>query len=188
MLLAYTFTNILTDFRDPLNVYSEIDKKIPLVKTTILFYLTGYPALLAMPVLLIEDKENFLRLMTAIGSIAFISCLIFLCCPTTTYRPQMIGSDFFSCLFVYLHAVDGPNNCFPSLHVSLSCFIGWFLHEKKYLQYWPLIIALLVTLSTVFTKQHAIIDIIGGLAITWGAIKLIQSTYLTKLLNHAYYP
>lgn len=186
MALTYFSTNSLTDIRTSWNVYSSIDARLPFINPAIFFYTIGYSALLAMPALLLEEREIFLKAMIGIAFITVVSCSFFLCFPTTTYRPQIIGSNFFTHLYAYLHAIDGPNNCFPSMHVSLSCFLGWFLHEKGYFKIWPLIIAFLVTLSTIFTKQHAIIDIFGGLAITWFSIKLIQSTYLTKLLARAY--
>jgi len=183
MLLAYMFTNILTDFRDPVSVYSYIDTYIPFIESSIIFYATGYPVLLGLPVLLLDTRKEFLQAMIGIGFIALTSCLVFLVLPTTTFRPNVVNTVF-ETPYIYLHLLDGPYNCLPSMHVSLSCFVGWFLHKQDF-KTWPLVIAFLVTISTVLTKQHAIIDIFGGLIIACSAFKFIQSKYFMETFNVA---
>lgn len=77
-------------------------------------------------------------------------------------RPDVDG--FCGKLFDLLHAFDQPYNLFPSLHIAL-----WLLLRQVYVRHvprwlaWPVKIWFaLIALSTLFTWQHHIIDILGG--------------------------
>lgn len=68
-----------------------------------------------------------------------------------------------------LYRVDAADNLFPSIHclVSWLCWIG--VRKRKDIptiyRYISLIASLLVCISTLTTKQHVIVDVIGGIAL-----------------------
>jgi len=71
--------------------------------------------------------------------------------------------------FTYRH--DGDTNGFPSGHVFNSLIASHFL-SLEYSQYYLSILTfgVLVAASTVFVKQHYIVDIIGGIVVFLFAI------------------
>lgn len=70
----------------------------------------------------------------------------------------------------FLHTIDGPTNCYPSLHVSLMVLSYQILKDEPKataFQCEAMKQACIdVCRSTMQTKQHSIIDVIGGFAIT----------------------
>jgi len=82
---------------------------------------------------------------------------------TTVPRPEVNGTDVFSRLARFVYSSDRPHCAFPSLHVAYALLCGyWTLVFFPSLL--PLIVLLTVAiiLSTLFLKQHALIDVIGG--------------------------
>lgn len=69
-----------------------------------------------------------------------------------------------------LYSSDPPYNCFPSLHVAhsfvsrLACY-----RVHRSLGIVATICATLVALSTLFTKQHYILDVIAGMSLAFVA-------------------
>ncbi len=64
-----------------------------------------------------------------------------------------------------LYALDGPNNCFPSGHVTIPLviavgFVAQYPQAQRWL--WPLLLVLLP--SVVSTGQHYAWDVLGGAA------------------------
>jgi len=72
-------------------------------------------------------------------------------------------------LLRYTQRVDGPTNCFPSLHVAITTLAYQIVRDQEELD--PLLAAALrracvdVCRSTLRTKQHAVVDVIGGFEI-----------------------
>jgi membrane-associated phospholipid phosphatase len=66
-----------------------------------------------------------------------------------------------------------PNNTFPSLHVALTSSITAFVYEKDTKIGMVLIpLTFLIILSTIFIKQHVVLDIIGGLMLAFFIFKI----------------
>ena len=78
-------------------------------------------------------------------------------------------------LFYKLRYLDSPMNCFPSLHVSL-CFLFSFGHwsESKKVFWVSLIITILISLSTLTTKQHYIADGVAGLILSFTIFTFVK--------------
>ncbi len=89
-------------------------------------------------------------------------------------RPRLTGDNIFEQAVMLLYKVDTPTNIFPSIHVfnSLACCIALMKNKTcrshKVLSLGIAVLTLLIILSTVFLKQHSVMDIIGAFAM--GAI------------------
>jgi membrane-associated phospholipid phosphatase len=91
-------------------------------------------------------------------------------------RPEVTGEGFSSWLLRFLYRVDQPTNLFPSIH----CLVSWLCYDgirgKKEIPAWyrgfSCIFALLVVLSTQFTKQHYIADAAAGLILAEALFQL----------------
>lgn len=99
-----------------------------------------------------------------------LTCFILL--PTTVdIRPDietLKGGGIWNVLTEFVYSMDAADNGFPSIHCleSWVCFRGALKLEKvpRWYVYVMLGMTLLVFASTVFVKQHAIVDIAGGVA------------------------
>ena len=94
-------------------------------------------------------------------------CLIcFLLLPTTNLRPPVPGTGLWEQLMRFVYRVDAPTNLFPSIHclVSWLCFAG---ARGSRLPRWSVwlagTMAALVCLSTLTTRQHVAVDVLGGI-------------------------
>lgn len=80
-------------------------------------------------------------------------------------------SNIFTLLVERLYRIDTPTNIFPSIHVfnSIGAYIAIHkneeLRKKKWVDITALILTILISLSTVFLKQHSAADVIGGAAL-----------------------
>lgn len=150
------------------SVICAIDNKIPFIKEWIVIYTICYVFWAINYVLITrEGKENWYRFATADLISRFICGVFFILLPTTISRPQVMGNDIFSDLVRVVYQMDLPTNLFPSIHclVSWFCFIGIRKSKKipKWYKVFSCIFAIMVCLSTQFTKQHYLIDVAGGI-------------------------
>lgn len=88
----------------------------------------------------------------------------FLVYPTVAPRPASVVGDGFAVWGLrFLYSADLPYTCFPSLHVAhafVSALTCYRLHRAVGIA--AVICAVLVALSTLFTKQHYVADVIPG--------------------------
>ncbi len=136
-----------------------------------------------------ESPEKAYRLATA-DAVAKIICLIFfIALPATNVRPEVEGSGICAALMRLLYQIDTPTNLFPSIH----CFVAWmgtrYIFEcKKPRCRWLvrilcLIGSILVFLSTLYTKQHVLLDVISGIAVAEIGWFVARFSKLPKLIG-----
>ena len=83
--------------------------------------------------------------------------------PTYVKAATLEGNDIFTILLRFIHQNLGRYAAFPSGHIYittlLALFYGRWYPRQKFL--WTLIF-IIVSLSTLFTRQHYILDVVGG--------------------------
>ena len=84
------------------------------------------------------------------------------------------NKDIFSKLLFMIYQADGSEmafNLMPSYHclISACCYFGVKDQEEisKGFQKYSLMMTILICISTLFTKQHYIIDVVLGLFVAW---------------------
>lgn len=168
--IIYTGTQILLKNAHHYDLTSELDRRVPFIKEWVLIYLICF-AFWALNYILIagEGKEHWYRFVTADMMSRLICVVFFIVMPTTNVRPEVTGNDFFSWLMRLVYSLDAPTNLFPSIHclVSWFCFIG--IRKSRRIPGWykifSCVFAVMVCMSTQFTKQHYLVDIPGGILI-----------------------
>jgi membrane-associated phospholipid phosphatase len=117
---------------------------------------------------LCRETLNMNRYVYAVLAIQFVSVAIFWAWPTTYPRhlfplPDTLDPLTYK-LFASLREGDSPNNCAPSLHVSsvLLCAFLFFNEQREKLWFF-LTWGAMISLSTLTTKQHYIVDVVSGL-------------------------
>jgi len=118
---------------------------------------------------LLLDKRDFADLCIVIFGGAFCCFAVYLLWPNgLQLRPAEIGENLLCRLLQLVWLIDAPNNVCPSLHVSISCAIGLVTWRSPRLRPYlagRLAIAalmLLICVSTVFVKQHSVLDVLAG--------------------------
>ena len=99
-------------------------------------------------------------------------------------------NSFLTGLIKGLYLKDTATNVFPSIHVynTIGIMISYFFNKNKL--YFSIIhkniiiiLGVLIILSTMFVKQHSIIDVIGGFTMSYLFYKLFYNEKYTELLK-----
>ena len=183
LAVMYVSTNFWTVYRSSFLVHTPLDDYIPFMPHSVYIYVFGYLLLLLYPIFFVDGKEVFSTLVRGILWITITTGLIYLVFPTSMSRPDLPVVDQTTYFLEILHKIDPPHNSFPSLHVSLATFIGVYLHKNGLLKNYPLVVALLVNLSTMLTKQHAIVDVIGGLLHSYITLRIFDNSDILSNTN-----
>ena len=108
--------------------------------------------------------ERLLPLRYAMQISAAVSGLFFIFLPTSLIYPEISPHGISAGMLSLLVALDSPNNCFPSLHASLTTIcVLMSMHRQSVLR--SLIIVLLglaILLSIILLRRHLTIDVSGG--------------------------
>ncbi len=168
--LVYWGSHNLVQNKKHYDLTSKLDNQVPFVKEWVIIYVVCY-FFWAINYILIsrEGRDKCYRFVFADLLSRLICGIIFIVYPTTNLRPTVAGSDFTSWLMNFIYRIDPATNLFPSIHclVSWFCFVG--IRGSKKLPLWykvfSCIFAVLVFASTQFTKQHYLIDVVGGIVI-----------------------
>jgi membrane-associated phospholipid phosphatase len=163
--LLYTLTGNLHMITPVRLTPSSIDNFIPFTDWVIWIYHSQFVFLL-LSIYAIRQPENLRDTFYSMALACLLSFAVFIIYPTTIPRVVQPGDGLTAKAFQVLYSIDSAANCFPSLHVSLACLsaLGIF-HEKKTLSAFAIIWACLIVLSTMATKQHYFIDVVGGVTI-----------------------
>ena len=148
-------------------VGNVIDTKIPFVPAFFISYCIWYLMIFIIPYYLYcKDKDKFIKYTMAYILCSMIGNIVFISYPSTVARPTVTGTDIFSLIAKFIYWIDTPTNCFPSLHCAISMLFILYTCESKntniITKISVCIISILIMLSTLFTKQHVVVDFISG--------------------------
>ena len=152
-------------------VHCVLDDYIPFCEFFIIPYLFWFVYLIGMLVYtLFFDVETFRRLMKFIIITGAVAILIYLVFPTCQeLRPLSFARDNIITRFMAgFYQFDTNTNVCPSLHVTYSLAVMFSAWNSQKLQSpgwkWAFgISALLICVSTLFVKQHSVIDVLAAL-------------------------
>lgn len=153
-----------------------IDPYIPFISVFVIPYVfIFYPVLIFTLAyyffVKIERADQLMVSILIIYAVAFINYLVF---PVTMEpfrpKPEDLPSDFLSQVMARYYESDLPVNCFPSLHAANSTIVAYYLskdHKKYKWIFWTY--AFLVIISTLFVRQHYIVDEVYGFLLAYFA-------------------
>ena len=149
-----------------------IDSKIPFVEAFVIPYCLWYPYLIVMGLyLLAHDVPEFKRYAAFIIS-GFTLCLLFCALVPNgqNLRPEQFPRDnVFTRMIAAIYAADTNTNVFPSMHVVgvvAACCATFESGKMRRYRIFSLVLSILITASTLFIKQHAVLDIVGSIALS----------------------
>ncbi|KKP67170.1 MAG: PAP2 superfamily protein [Candidatus Roizmanbacteria bacterium GW2011_GWA2_35_19] len=139
------------------------DDHIPFIPIFIIPYVSYFLYIIATIFLLWNTKYIYVFFVSYIISY-ILAGLFWYFFPNGVKRPIVQGSDIFSKLILLIYKHDEDTNGFPSAHIFATLICSYFLYLAIPTSLIIILtICLLITLSTVFVKQHYVLDILGGL-------------------------
>jgi membrane-associated phospholipid phosphatase len=176
--LCYQATNSLA-FQNNISHSAAIavDASIPFIEWMIVPYLcSGLFFTASFFTVNTLDDVRVLSQRMLLATVA--ACLVFALYPLRFSMPRpAIESPLFSALFEGLSLFDQPYNQLPSLHVAY-CLIFWFslsLRFKNSVAKLALSgMLILISLATLFTYQHHLLDVIAGFILGAACVSIIR--------------
>jgi membrane-associated phospholipid phosphatase len=151
---------------------TALDQLIPLMPWTLLVYVSDY-FFIGLVLVSLKKPEPFSLAFYRMILGIMLSFIVFLMYPTVYPRPGLPADPLWSETFLFLHFLDQPTNCFPSLHVSITLIAAASLQSwRPTLRIAAWIWAAAICLSTLTTKQHYAWDVLGGMVIAAASIGL----------------
>lgn len=118
------------------------------------------------------DARSFRAVIAASLLTISIGALTFLFFPTYIDLPIIPGDDIFSVMLRAIQVAGGTHAALPSAHnygtMLVSAFAIHFYPRRRWI--W-IIILVSIALSTLFTGQHYILDVVAGLTLGWIGFK-----------------
>ena len=157
-------------------IHSVFDDYIPFIEIFIIPYLLWFVYVSGTVLyFFFTDKQGFYRICTLLitGMTLFlIICTIF---PNgLDLRPSTFARDnIFVDLVRFIYRADTSTNVLPSLHVynSIGCYIAirnsQKLRQYKWVQNGSLVLTVSIVLSTMFLKQHSVVDVIAAIVMIY---------------------
>jgi membrane-associated phospholipid phosphatase len=103
-------------------------------------------------------------------------------------RPEILPRDnVFTDLVRWIYSNDTATNVLPSIHVFNSVGVCCAIHYSDSLRRYPVIqkgstiLTVLIVLSTMFIKQHSVVDVVSGLALSYLMWELVYNRGVERL-------
>lgn len=150
--------------------FTALDDLVPFVPALLPLYVAYLPFYWWTGIRMRTDRE-LNEFFYRAHALLLLSLPFFVCFPVRMplerfYPPAPLGA--FDALWRWF---DAPQNCFPSLHVS-TCLLLLECHWRRPRRVLHAAVALGIAASTVFVKQHYVVDVAGGIA-AYAAARLL---------------
>ena len=169
--LGFLYTLLNTDAREAVILSTTLDEWIPFVPAFIVPYILWYAFILGyLFYFWFKDVHTFLKTLGIIVIGELICFVIYFYFQTTVPRPELAENGLFVDLVRMIYSHDQPYNAFPSIHVltTFAIILGNFNIRDKHLFHsvFVPIMGSLIILSTLFVKQHFVLDMVSSIFLT----------------------
>lgn len=169
-------------------VHTALDDVIPFVPAFVIPYIVWYvyvPGLMLLTYA--ADRARFVRQAVTLFSGALLCVAIFALWPSRVdFRPDAAGDGVLLWLCRTIYSSDRPYNVFPSLHcyettaVFLAAFCRGPLRQRKGLCAVSALIGAAICLSTLFIKQHSVLDLLSGCGLAAAVYAMTEAAFDRK--------
>ena len=179
---GYYLIGLTFDPTQGASLNTPLDDAIPFLPAFMWAYEGVYTALL-YPVFVVRCQRLFRRVAWGYFWVATVSIVIWALFPVaaTTLRPDVTNLDtsVFHCWGLRVnYALDPPLNLFPSLHVAIATLAALSAYKARPLYgAFGAVGAVLITLSTVFVKQHFVADGVAGVVLAFVVYRFTIAGY-----------
>ncbi|MDR1711519.1 MAG: phosphatase PAP2 family protein [Propionibacteriaceae bacterium] len=179
--LTYNGTRLFTENVPHYNFGTALDAALPIIPFFIVFYLLAYAVLVFAPFYLawVGDRELVKRYILALSILFAISSVIYLVAPNDVphaWSPDVYAqhTGIFDRLLEFMYNSDAASNGLPSLHnahIWLPFFLIIFTDRsgRKAAHALPVaVLGVLISLATLFCKEHYIVDVVFSISLVAG--------------------
>lgn len=154
------------------SVATAVDDALPFLP----WAMAGYALCYVVPLSLIflETTEGGMRKLSRAVLLAYLMASpFFLAMPVQDADPEVVASNGAEHALVINRGLDTTKNAFPSMHVGLAVLLAFVGHRRSKAWGWTLgIAAALIIVSTLFVKQHFLVDLPAGAFVGWLAFRI----------------
>lgn len=168
---CYLEKNVTNEFHI---IHTALDEKIPFVELFVIPYLLWFGFItFAALYFFFTDQTGFYRMAAFMITGMTVFLIISTIYPNgQILRPTEFARDnIFVDMVRHLYEGDTPTNIFPSIHaynsigVHLAVRNSERLKKNRLAQHGTFVLSVLIILSTMFLKQHSILDVIGAIVL-----------------------
>lgn len=164
-------------------IHTTIDDKIPFCEYFIIPYLLWFlfvAVTITYMIFFHQTWKEYYQLMITlvIGMTTFL--VVSLIFPNgQDLRPVLSGDSIFIEAVRFIYHSDTPTNVLPSIHVfnSLACCMAILKNQrkkyKKITDIGTMVLTILIIMSTMFLKQHSVIDVMLAALLYTGCYRLV---------------
>lgn len=139
---------------------------------------------------LLKSREEFIRLALVMFTGMTLCLVTYVVWPNgVDLRESITGTDLCSKAVALIRSVDTPYGVCPSIHISTITAIMLVIRDTKLPDFNPtvkgycLVITLLIAWSTMALKQHSIVDVAAGAALSVVLDLICQRFLATRFLR-----
>lgn len=166
LLVYFLINRRAVDPARRINPGTRFDSLVPYIPRFSLVYFSTY-IFVVVPFFFLTDPRQFYLMLYSFIAISLGSCLVHAALPSRIDRVETVTAGGLSgWMLDTFQKVCKPHGNFPSMHVGLSvpvvaaAFMAGGARGGTLTLAWGVLIAL----STLFTRQHYILDVLAGLA------------------------
>lgn len=171
-LLIFLLTEKLIPIESCHVIHCPLDDMIPFCEVFLIPYVFWYILLIgSLLYFLLYDVDSFKKLQIFLIITWVAAMVVYIVYPNRQdLRPAEFPRDnIFTQGICFLYSIDTNTNVCPSMHVAFSVGIASAWLKKKNVSLWwkafVLIAAFLICMSTVFIKQHSVVDTLTAIPI-----------------------
>jgi membrane-associated phospholipid phosphatase len=164
--MMYKWTNRAN--QDVYTLMTAFDQVIPFIKYFALPYVVWIFYIYVCLVYFFKKDVNVYYKGVVTYTVCALTCyVIYAVFQTTVPRPALTGHDPFTWLVGYIYDRDQPFNCFPSIHCFSSYMVMRQIWTSSFRNKWNVSLitgmSTLIIASTLFLKQHVVLDALAGI-------------------------
>lgn len=185
LLVSYFGNQLLYEWLDMKGTdYPKIplDDEVPLIPWFVYFYYLTFPlGLVTFFYLAYKDKKALYNIFCTLCISFAISGIIYFFAQTEFTKPAFEPDSFTDHLVVWTWGSTNPINCFPSQHcfmafaTIIACCSGKDMNI--FYRIFAILSSIMIVLSTVFIRQHFIMDIFASFDIMFAVYGIV---YISK--------
>ena len=174
--LSYSYKEVNETFAPTYDFALPLDDHIPFVPWTGLVYWSYYGLFVGGAIVIRPTLFTRAWVGVLVCNLASYLAYAFFCAHVPHPDISYVQPEWLNDTYRGFYMLDGPGNTLPSLHCALSALLGWNI--RKHSKWW-LLWALLISLSTLTTKEHIFLDLVAG----WLLAAIVQRTVVRPELD-----